>query len=48
MEFATIRDERIKEVEDLLNNRPRKLLGYQTPNKVYFKELVLLNVALST
>jgi transposase, IS30 family len=48
MEFVTISDERIKEVEDLLNNRPRKTLGYQTPNEVYFKELVLLNVALTT
>ncbi len=48
MLFDTITDERIKEVEDLLNNRPRKTLGFQTPNEVYFKELVQLNVALTT
>lgn len=39
MKFDTITDERIKQVEDILNNRPRKSLGYQTPYEVYFKEL---------
>lgn len=38
MKFATITDEQIKQVEDKLNNRPRKSLGYQTPNEVYFYE----------
>lgn len=38
MKFATITDEQIKQVEDKLNNRPRKSLGYKTPNEVYFKE----------
>lgn len=38
MKFATITDRDIKLAEDKLNNRPRKTLGYQTPNEVYFKE----------
>lgn len=48
LEFATISVERIKEVEALLNNRPRKTLGYQTPNEVYFKDQELSKVALTT
>ena len=48
MQFATITDERIKAVEDLLNNRPRKTLGYQTPIEVYFKEQEQSKVALTT
>jgi IS30 family transposase len=27
-----------------LNNRPRKRLGYQTPNQVFFKSGVALNI----
>ena len=48
MEFATISRERIKEVESMLNNRPRRTLGYQTPNEVYFKEQEQSKVALTT
>lgn len=48
-ELAKITDKQIQEVEDKLNNRPRKTLGYQTPNEVYFKELEQLRkVALTT
>ena len=48
-DFTMITDKQIKEVEDKLNNRPRKTLGYRTPNEVYFKELEQLNkVALTT
>lgn len=39
MKFDTITDEHVKQVEDNLNNRPRKSLGYKSPNEVYFKEL---------
>ena len=47
--FDMITDEQIKIVEDKLNNRPRKTLGYQTPNEVYFKEQEQLRkVALTT
>ena len=37
-EFARITDQDLQRVEDLLNNRPRKTLGYRTPNQVFFKE----------
>jgi len=37
-EFARITDQDLQQVEDLLNNRPRKTLGYRTPNEVFFKE----------
>lgn len=49
MKFAIITERRVKEVEDKLNNRPRKSLGYLTPNEVYFKEQEQLRkVALTT
>ena len=48
-DLSTITDKQIKEVEDKLNNRPRKTLGYRTPNEVYFKEQEQLRkVALTT
>jgi len=34
--FAGITKERLIQVEMLLNNRPRKVLGYRTPNQVLF------------
>jgi len=37
MKFAIITDMQIDQVEHKLNNRPRKTLGFQTPNEVYFK-----------
>jgi transposase, IS30 family len=37
-EFARITNEDLQQVEDLLNNRPRKTLGYRTPNEVFFKQ----------
>lgn len=33
--FENISNKRIKFIEDRLNNRPRKTLGYRTPNEVY-------------
>ena len=49
MKFATITNIDLKMAEDKLNNRPRKTLGYQTPNEVYFKEQEQLRkVALTT
>ena len=38
-DFNQITGKEIKRVENLLNNRPRKSLGYFTPNEVYFKLL---------
>ena len=37
-QFARITDKDVQQVEDLLNNRPRKTLGYRTPNEVFFKQ----------
>ena len=37
-EFARITAKDLQQVEDLLNNRPRKTLGYRTPNEVFFKQ----------
>jgi len=33
---------RIKEIEFLLNNRPRKCLGFKTPNQVFLEQSVAL------
>jgi IS30 family transposase len=37
-DFARITDQKLQQVEALLNNRPRKTLGYRTPNEVFFKQ----------
>ena len=42
-DFARITNADVQLVAELLNNRPRKTLGYRTPNEVFFKER---NVAL--
>ena len=34
-DFNTVSSGKLKEVEDLLNNRPRKCLGWRTPNEVF-------------
>ena len=48
-ELAKITNEQIFEVEEKLNNRPRKTLGYKTPNEAYFKgQEQLRKVALTT
>jgi IS30 family transposase len=36
-DFSKITDRQIKKVVERLNNRPRKTLGYKTPNEVFFK-----------
>lgn len=36
-EFSKITDRQIAKVAERLNNRPRKTLGYKTPNEVFFK-----------
>ena len=36
-DFATISQEDVQNVENLLNNRPRKTLNYQTPREVFSK-----------
>ncbi len=41
-DFAKITHKRIKEIEFLLNNRPRKCLGFRTPNQVFLEQSVAL------
>jgi len=35
LDFANITPAQVQKVEDLLNNRPRKTLGYLSPNEVF-------------
>jgi len=42
-DFTQVTDERIKEVQDLLNDRPRAVLNYYKPDEV-FNKLVALNL----
>lgn len=41
-DFAGITNADVQRVEALLNNRPRKTLGYRTPNEVFFKQRLSL------
>jgi transposase, IS30 family len=36
-DFTSITNAQLRHVEEQLNNRPRKSLGYRTPNEVFFK-----------
>ncbi len=38
MDFAAITDEQLRWVEQRLNTRPRKTLGFKTPLDVFVKE----------
>ena len=38
-DFQTIEEEHVQMAINRLNNRPRKTLGYKTPNEVFFKEI---------
>jgi IS30 family transposase len=44
MDFRAITDEEVQAVEDRLNNRPRKRHGYLTPNQVFFKSTIALQI----
>jgi IS30 family transposase len=37
-DFSKITDRESKKVVERLNHRPRKTLGYKTPNEVFFKQ----------
>jgi len=45
-DLSTISDKQIQEIQDKLNNRPRKCLGYKTPHQVLSKHLKNLGVQL--
>jgi len=42
--LADLKKSRIKEIEDLINFRPRKVLDYKTPYEVYYNKKVALAV----
>ena len=42
-DFRDVSHAEVREVENLLNNRPRRCLGYRTPNEVFFEEQTDLN-----
>ena len=46
MAFDKMTHEQLQQVEDKLNNRPRKCLGYKTPNEVFNELRKNMNVAL--
>ncbi len=46
-DFNTITNEQLQEVEILLNNRPRKRLGWLTPLEVFSKELDSFNISIN-
>ncbi len=37
-DLRTVTDDEIQKAMDRLNNRPRKCLGYRTPNEVFFSK----------
>ncbi len=43
-DFTTITQQEINTAMERLNNRPRKRLGYKTPNQVFFKSGVALHI----
>lgn len=48
-DFGLITKEKIKQVNNILNNRPRKRFGYKTPNEIFAQKLdELANVAFIT
>lgn len=40
-DFRTITEEDVKFVENLINNRPRKCLGWKTPNEIFAESVAL-------
>lgn len=41
-DFAIITKEQLKQIEELLNNRPRKVLSYKTPSEVFNESVALV------
>jgi IS30 family transposase len=38
-DFITITKTKVKKVQENLNNRPRKILGYKTPTEVFYAKI---------
>ena len=43
-DFSKVSEQELKIVQEKLNNRPRKVLGYRTPNEVFMSELFKQNL----
>lgn len=41
-DLAQVTDAQVQQAVELLNNRPRKTLGYRTPNEIFFKKRMVL------
>jgi len=41
--IRTFSEERIRQIQDIINNQPRKCLGYRTPREVLYEEIKKLN-----
>lgn len=41
-DFADVPDQQVRDVADLLNNRPRKVLAFRTPNEIFNNHFVAL------
>lgn len=46
-DLAKLTTAEVQRVVDLLNNRPRKTLGYRTPNEIFFKQRMVLTIRLA-
>lgn len=46
-DLAKLTEAEVQRVSDLLNNRPRKTLGYRTPNEIFFKQRMVLTIGLA-
>jgi transposase, IS30 family len=46
-DFASVSQEQIQEVENLLNARPRKRLDWATPSEVFLKESSKINISIN-
>ena len=44
--FANLKNSQIKKIQKILNTRPRKVLGYRSPEEVFFNKVVCQCVAL--
>ena len=40
-DIRTLTTRKLKKIENILNNMPRKILGYKTPNQVWNENLQL-------
>jgi len=36
MDFKSVTEENVQQIQNKLNNRPRKCLGFKTPNQLFF------------